>query len=503
MYEPLKTYNRLTRAPRQEYIDVELTLEAGRLPPDLVGDLFRNGPGQLESFGTPYEHLFDGDGYVQRFAFDGKSVRYTGRFVQTEEYRAEQAAGRPLYRSFGTNVPGGVPRNFMKFHFKNAANTSLLPIGDELLTLWEGGSPYRVDRHTLETAVGRWTNGGALSPRGPIERKMGVGRPFSAHPKHVPTRREILNFGMLPGLTQRVLLHRLPATIDGAIDTSGETPLGIVTELTLPKLTFAHDFVALDDGRRVMFDVPVAFNLFSSFLGLSSPVAGIREDGTRPTIVRVIDDRNGTTALTQERIEIDPLYVFHFPNGYRTHDGRIIVDACRMDHFPSAEDVRGLMAGVEPERPFSALLTRFELDPESGGSTRTVISDFPMELPSINPHFRARPYRFVWGVADQPKRGNAAALHGIARFDLATGNETFVDFYPGFAGEPLFVPRSPSSEPPDPSREDDGWLLVLAVDIEDAVSRLHIFTADTMEEVARLRLPQVVHVGFHGVWIDG
>lgn len=507
MYQPLAAYNRLTRAPRSEFHNVALTLESGVVPRDLVGSLYRNGPGSLESFGVPYEHLFDGDGYVQRFAFDGDTVRYTARFVRTEEFVAEQAAGRPLYRSFGTNLPGGVRRNLLRFHFKNAANTSLLPMGDHLLTLWEGGSPYRVDRRTLDTVPGRWSNGGLLAPRGPIEEKMGVGRPFSAHPKHLAARGEILNFGMLPGTRQRVLLHRLPAADDGSIATGGPEPLGAVTELVLPKLTFAHDFVVLDDGRRVMFDVPVAFNLLPTFFGLRSPVAGIGEDRRRPTVVRIIDDRTPGSAPTQQTAETDPLYVFHFPNGYRRDDGTIVADACRMDHFPGAADIRMLMQGIEPDRPFSARLTRFEIDPASGSTRATEMSDYPMELPAINPRFRAREYRYVWGVADRPDRGHAAALHGIARFDLETGAVDFVDFYPGFAGEPLFVPRRPAENTasgatePDPAGEDDGWLLVLSVDVEAGVSRLHIFSADTMEEAARLRLPHAVHVGFHGVWL--
>lgn len=495
MYAPLDAYNRLTRAPRDTHIDLTLACDRGRVPPELAGVLFRNGPGSMESFGVPYEHLFDGDGYVQRFAFGDGVVRYTARFVETEELKRERAAGRPRYRSFGTNLPGGVLRNAARFHFKNAANTSLLPIGDQLLTLWEGGAPYRVNAETLDTIDGQWLNGGTLAPRGPIETLMGVGRPFSAHPKHLAARREVLNFGMLPGVQQRVLLHRLPATPDGAIDGDPDAAVGSVQELVLPKLTFAHDFIALEDGRRLMFDVPVAFNLVQTFAGIGSPVAGISEDRSSPTVIRIIDDRDAAAPPTQITLETDPLYVFHFPNGFRRDDGTIVVDACRMDHFPGADDIRRLLEGHEPERPFSALLTRFEIDPTAGTVARRPLSDYPMELPTINPHYRARPYRYTWGVADRPDRGVTAALHGIAKFDLDRGTETFVDFHPGFAGEPLFVPR-----PGTGRAEDDGWILVLAADVAADAGYLYILDAASMAEVARVRLPQLVHVGFHGIW---
>lgn len=508
MYEPLDAYNRLTRAPRAEWTDQPLVLESGQVPRDLAGTLWRNGPGSLESCGVPYHHLFDGDGYIQRFAIADGEIHYTARFVRTTELLHERLLGRPAYRSFGTNLRGGLPANALRMHFKNAANTSILPIGDEVLALWEGGAPYRVDAATLETKPGQWINGGALAPRGPIERLMGTGRPFSAHPKHLASREEILNFGMLPGPRQRVLLHRLPATPDGAIDGASDSRLGSTRELILPELTFAHDFVALDDGRRVMFDVPVAFDVIATMVGSTTAVGSIRERRDRPTIIRTIDDRLPTKAITQRTAETDPMYVFHFPNGYRAAgeagrgeagaaraDGSstIVIDACRMDHFPSADDIAQLMVGEAPASPFSALLTRYEIDESSGSVTTRQLSDYPMELPTIHPAYRARPYRYIWAVADRPDR-HSPTLHGIVRFDLERGTEHFVDFFPGFAGEPLFVPRTGAGG------EDDGWLLVLALDVTAEVGRLHVFDAATMTEVARLRLPAPVHVGFHGFW---
>jgi len=36
----------------------------GRIPKELRGTLFRNGPGLLEVYGTPLVHPIDGDGMV-------------------------------------------------------------------------------------------------------------------------------------------------------------------------------------------------------------------------------------------------------------------------------------------------------------------------------------------------------------------------------------------------------------------------------------------------------
>ena len=43
----------------------------GQLPAGLVGTLYRNGPGKNEVGGKPYAHLFDGDGMLSQFMFDG------------------------------------------------------------------------------------------------------------------------------------------------------------------------------------------------------------------------------------------------------------------------------------------------------------------------------------------------------------------------------------------------------------------------------------------------
>lgn len=76
---------------------------AGRVPADLRGTLFRVGPGLFGRGGVQCAHPFDGDGRVDRVSFDGGCVRTASRFVETDAFREEEAAGRLLYRGgFGT-----------------------------------------------------------------------------------------------------------------------------------------------------------------------------------------------------------------------------------------------------------------------------------------------------------------------------------------------------------------------------------------------------------------
>ena len=484
MSSPLAIYNGATRAVDREFDSTELPILFGEVPDDLRGVLYRNGPGKLVNHGVPYDHLFDGDGMVMRFEFSDNGVRYTNRFVRTEEYVREKEAGKVLYRSFGTNKPGGMPANALRLHFKNAANTSVRYHGGKLLALWEGGLPHELSPRTLET-VGRHDFDGVLAARDPVGKMMGNGMAFSAHPKRHPQTGELHNFGLSTGRTQRLLFHR--------IDEEGKAQPPSAYEM--PALSFVHDFVLTSEEDRIFLLVPVAFKLFRTFLGLTTPNGSITESRDRPTLIPVFSpDSMGETVQPIHVFEEEPCYVFHYPNGFRS-DGRYIVDAMRMTAFPTSEDVKRVMESNSPTRPLYAYPTRFVLDPGSGAVRRTQLSDHPMELPSINPNYRGLPYRFIWGIANRPNVAASGTLHGIGKLDAESGEMTYHDFSPHFTGEPLFVPRSGSNS------EDDGYLLSMIFDVEEERTKLAVLKADSLETVAVLALPHATRLGFHGTFV--
>lgn len=53
--------------------------------------------------------------------------------------------------SFGTNIEGGILANVLDVLPKNAANISVLWLSGRLFALFEGGQPYELDPHTLQT----------------------------------------------------------------------------------------------------------------------------------------------------------------------------------------------------------------------------------------------------------------------------------------------------------------------------------------------------------------
>ncbi len=475
---PAAIFNAMSRNGTVASTPRSLPVISGEVPEDINGVLYRAGPGRLTNYGLPYDHLFDGDGIVHRFHFEKGTVNYRSRWVETPQFRTEAQKKRTLYRSFGTNLPGGLWKNALRFNLKNAANTTPLLIGNNLLTLWEGGSPHMVDPETLEYR-GHWDGGGTLRSRSVVERIMGNGRPFSAHPKDIPGAPDLYNFGLSPGLRQRLLLYRLNRT----------THALKVHEVSLPRLTFMHDCAVTAEGTRIFFDVGVAFHLLDAFIGRIPPGASIREDEEADTIIRLFDDQDH-----QRTLPGPAGYVFHIPNGYETED-EYVVDTCWLQRFPDSTDFYDMLNDRMPATPFLPTLTRQRISKRDGTVVGEELSPYPLELPAINPAVRGQAHRYIWAVAEPPDRTTAAPMHGIARVDTHTRHTDYVDLYPQIVGEPLFVPRAQAQA------EDDGYLLALAFDPTTYQGQLKIFDARDLKEVAVLELPVPTPLGFHGLFV--
>ena len=132
---------------RAEEFAAPLTTLSGRLPPELAGVLWRNGPAEHERYGHRYGHWFDGDGMAQAFTFTGTGVVHRARILNTPKRRRETQAGRRILPTFAT-LPSD-PAPVLGPNDMNAANTAMLAHGGRLMALWEGGSALEVNPETL------------------------------------------------------------------------------------------------------------------------------------------------------------------------------------------------------------------------------------------------------------------------------------------------------------------------------------------------------------------
>lgn len=116
----------------------------------------------------------------------------------------------------------------------------------------------------------------------------------------------------------------------------------------------------------------------------------------------------------------------------------------------------------------------------SRATESTTLSAAAGDFPTISPRFAQKAYRFVY---------MAGALRKI---DVTTGGmRTFA--VPGYMlGEPLFVPN------PDGSAEDDGCVIVVALNTVAPKSVVLVLDAKEFVEVSRAELPVAMPTGFHG-----
>lgn len=466
----IDVYRDATRTVEHE-LDTRLEPLKGKAPFD--GVLYRNGPGRQELFGIPYGHPFDGDGMISRFEFSRGEVRYRNRYVRTRELAAEEKAGKPLFRSFGTNLPGGLLGNLFRLNFKNAANTSVIPHGGKLLALWEGGLPHSIDPVTLET-LERYDYRGKLQNRNTfIDRTLAPELPFSAHPKFADG--EMYNFGMAVGVKPRLMLYRV------ASDGTMESPVSI----RLDQLSFVHDFV-LTENHLVFFLPAVAFDIPRTLAGFSTPVDSLQML-PRPTKILVV--RRKDFGVAQE-LYCDPGFVFHFVNGYE-EDGRFVIDGFQLPELPDGDATRDIVEGRDRDFPRATLVrTEFSLNDARAGQTE--MFNVPGELPQIDPRFASQRHRYVF-AATTPKERSDPFLTGVGRFDLETGTETVRSFGRDLIGEPVFVPGGEG--------EGDGWLLTVAHSAEHGRAELRVLDATNLEDVAHYAVPHSVPPGFHGCFV--
>lgn len=438
----------------------------GAVPGWLRGTLFRNGSGRNELGGEWFPHWFDGDGMISAVRFGGDGVRFANRYVRTDNYRDETAAGTIMHRGFGKMRPGGVLANAFR-QPANVSNTSVLMQGGRLLSLWEGGPPTALDPATLDT-------------RG-IETFEGQVKAFSAHPKVDPHTGEIFNFGIDYGRKTTLTIYRL--------DKAG---IRKFEPIALPDPAMNHDFVLTE--RHLVFCIgPILVQPVKMILGLMSFDAALKWDGGRPARILIVP-RDGASA--PRWIEAEPFFQFHFANGFEESDGTLVLDLARYpDYATIGEALRSYWKSDWPADGM-ARLTRLRVDPAGKIESRTFDSGVANEFPCIDPRRAGRPYRYAY-IASNPDDSRRGLQQRVSRVDFRTGSVTSHSFAPdGYAGEPLFVPRTVDGE------EDDGVVLTMIYD--SATQRSSIVGLDAADLAARplftARLGHHVPYSLHGTF---
>jgi all-trans-8'-apo-beta-carotenal 15,15'-oxygenase len=437
----------------------------GRIPSDLKGVFFRNGPGRMELGGERYHHWFDGDGFAQRWQVADGKVSHRGRFIQTQKFIDESAAGQFLYPAFGTLLNR---RPIKNNDAVNAANTNLLPFNGKLYALWEGGSAIEVDPLTLSTVgIKTWSD----------ELKS---MPFSAHPKMDPDG-GMWNFGaMFSG--EKLVIYRIGA--DGQMRSA--------SVVDVPKLAMVHDFVV--SAKHLIFLVPP----YDMERGIDRSFAEMHQwAGTGPNArpLRAIVVAKDSMQVRQV-FELPPHMVFHFGNAW--DDG----DTTRFDvvlhNGDALKEVGNLMQGERPTNAGSlSFAAQVTLNYASKQATVARLLG-PSEFPRVMPQVVSQRHRKLALLSNSLRSGDRV-LDTVNLVDTDSGKSDSYRFDAGWVVEEhVMVPRRSAKS------ETDGYLVGVAQDTKRAQTVMTVFDAARIGAgpVALARLPYRTPHCFHGNFLS-
>jgi all-trans-8'-apo-beta-carotenal 15,15'-oxygenase len=439
----------------------------GRLPPDLRGTLYRNGPGKVSSFGRRYQHWFDGDGVVSAVRFADGKARGAVRMVESDGLIAERQRGRSLFGGYGTKQRNLIRR--LRGELKNTANTSVMMWQGRLYALQEACRPTELSVEDLATLGERDLDGAVV-------------RSFSAHPHWVPERRAAYNFGVRYGRHTELDLFELPAA----------GPARRIGVLPLAGATLIHDFFAT--ARHLIFFAPPlrlrALRLLAGLGSYSDDLAWQPRLGTEVLVVPIDEPAR------VRRFTVEGFFQWHFANAFE-RDEQLVVDLVRYPDFASNRWLGDVVAGV-PGTPLGSRVERALVDPARGRVEFSRLCDRSVEFPRVAGAALGRPYRWAYLAMHSSDEASHGLWDRIAKLDVERGTVEEIDFGPArYPSEPVFVRRGDASE-------DDGLLLTLVYDAPSDRSYLAVVDArnPAAGALAEVWFPHATPFTFHGVFAE-
>lgn len=440
----------------------------GRIPEELSGTLYRNGPGMFSLFGHQYTNWLDGDGAISAFRVDRGTVTGAARITVTPELAEERAKKEAIYTTGFTVGPHWWRR--VGGQQKNPTNIHVLAFHDRVFATTDAGMPIEIDPWTLQT-VGKWKLSGVA--------RQTVG----AHSRRCPRTGSTYILGVSMGMTGMELdVYELPR--------AGE-PRHVVAVPTRG-FPFVHDF-AISERHLIVVVPPLEVGIAGFLAGMSAPAGHMRWAAERGTEILLIE-RAAPHAV--HRKTVDAFFAFHFGHAFEREDGATIAHLCVFDRFDpgdsfAVEKARSGRAWVDAAKSH---LERLVIAPGLAEVHRDRVSDAIVEMPTVPAACETRASRFLYPLVTHEHRDR------VTKLEVGTGRITFADVGPHrHPGEVTFVPRATARA------EDDGWLLTQVYDAAHHRSGLAVLDAQRVEDgpLGCAWLTHHVPVPIHGAWVPG
>jgi len=528
----------------------------GTLPPDLLGSYYRSGPAMFSAGSLPppktsivkpktppipdgqdpdrmVKHPFDADGAVLGITFSGDgTLTARFRYVRTTAFTNERKKGMRLYNGMGsTRVDGSTlgngqgndfPTPLYRHHLrpglnkrrKNTSNTRAIYWSKKLLSLWEGGLPYKLDSLALSTE-GRSQLGGILQEA----------QPFSGTAKYDPANARMVFYANQQDSSGSVLTlyefndkFRLVNKIEHRLKTG---------------FALLSDF-GVTESFALFVQPEVAVNGMSMMVNKDPGTSLKVEAGSIAYLhlmSRDLDKTLTTIPIPHDGISDADL---QFCNAYEEDDDTgsktIVFDVIRSDGTNTAKGGMKEWPWVSSLKDFqesSSQKSLWRYRYRSGKVEKECIdSTFQTSFGVINPEFSGKKHQFIYATVGA-MGSEVAPPQGIAKFDVE-GKTTEVWFPKEyeFCGEPVYAPRAvrtevendtdnekdndndkDDDEPSPPSyttvldtTEDGGYIISVLLNGKTQESHIIVFDAQSITSgpIAQIPLGMGIPHGLHG-----
>jgi carotenoid cleavage dioxygenase-like enzyme len=445
-----------------EWDATDLQVVEGQIPTDLEGVYLRNTENPVHPSIGMY-HPFDGDGMIHQLHLaDGKAA-YRNRFIRTAGFLAEQEAAGPLWTGM-LDMPANSLRPDgwgARGRMKDASSTDVVVHnGMALTSFWMCGDVYGLDPMTLEQ----------LGPQ-PWVPDEGI----SAHTKVDERTGEMLvfNYGK-----QAPYMHY------GVVSAAGELVHWVPIPLPGPRLP--HD-MGFTENYSVLNDFPLFW----------SPDL-LKQDIHLPRFFPELPSRFGVVSRYGSDVkwfEAESTYALHFINAYEEGDEIVLDGFPQQDPSPRKQEGDDFYKSFYRHIDLQTLKPRphrWRLNLKTGQVKEEDLSDTLMEFGMINGRYGGQPYRYTYNMTGHP---GWFLFDGIVKQDVQTGEEKRYRF-----GDGVFGSESPMAPRLGSSAEDDGYLITFTTDMVNDCSDALILTAQDLDLVARIRLPERISSGTHSFW---
>ncbi len=452
----------------------ELEPYSGSIPQDLSGIYVKNGPGEFEVGNSALDHWFDGSAFLHAFSFKNNTLHYRSQFLKTKHYLEGHTHTRLAYPLFAT-VPKFKWWEYIRevITGRKPGNNSAIStqsIAGRYFALTESTGMTEFDLDTLET-IQHFEFDDDLNNEG---------KTTTAHPVYDKNTKEFINVDAVPGPTCWHNYYRID---------NKTLKRRIIGKVGSRFPSYTHSF-GLTPSYIIHTEYPLVVHPVSLILrfGFISYIKAFRWKPEFNTKISLI---NRSTGAIDHEFTVEPCFSFHHVNA-REEDGSIVFDICE---WPSNKIINDLYLDNlrrSDGRPIEeeSLLTRYTLNLNDNTTSKKVISNKYIEVPTYNQDYTFGNYKYCYGLSyDRADFDNSIIKINIENGSYLEWSEE--DYY---AGEPLFIARASGLA------EDDGYILTVVAHCEIDESFLLCLNAVDFSEVFRAKIPGYVLPSVHGTF---